>query len=135
METCPFCRIVAGDEDAHLLLETDRTTAFLDANPAVPGHTLIVPNEHRAHLFEGDPALVGDVFQSVQRVVRAMTRTLDPDGVSLFYTTGDLAGHVTHAHVHLLPRHVDDEIHLALARSDLDEADASELAGSIRAEI
>lgn len=135
MENCPFCRIIGGDEDAHLLLETDRTTAFLDENPAIRGHVLVVPNDHRAHLFAGDPALVGDVFQSVQRVVQAMNRTLEPDGVSLFYTSGDLTGQVRHAHVHLLPRDVDDDIHLALARGNLDEAAASTLAASIRAVI
>lgn len=135
MESCPFCRIVVGEGDAHLLLETENTTAFLDANPAVTGHALVVPNAHQVELFADDPAVVGDVFRSVQRVVRATNLALDPDGVSVFYTTGDLAGRVRHAHVHLLPRHVDDEIHLALARADLDEADASELASRIRAEI
>lgn len=135
MENCPFCRIVAGDGDAHLLLETERTTAFLDENPAVDGHTLVVPNEHHDHLFAADTALVGDLFQSVHRLARAMKRTLDPDGVSLFYTSGDLAGQVTHAHVHLLPRYTDDEVRLALARTELDPAAASSLAASIRAGI
>lgn len=135
METCSFCRIIEGDEDAHLLLETERTTAFLDENPAAGGHTLVVPNEHHDFLFTDDAALVSDVFVAAQRVVTAMKRTLDPDGVSLFYTSGGLAGQVTHAHVHLVPRYVDDDIHLALARLDLDDAEASRLAASIRAEV
>lgn len=135
MEPCPFCRLVAGELDAHLVLETGETTAFLDANPAVAGHTLVVPNAHRVELFAGDPAAVGDVFRSVQRVVRAMDRTLDPDGISVFYTTGDMAGRVTHAHVHLLPRHVDDDIHLALARDELEDAAATELAADLRAAL
>lgn len=135
MDSCPFCRIVAGEGDAHTVLETEATTAFLDANPAVTGHTLVVPNAHHVELFAGDPAIVGDVFRSVQRVVRAMNRTLDPDGVSVFYTTGDLAGRVTHAHVHLLPRDVDDDVHLALARAELDDVAAASLAARIRSEV
>lgn len=135
MDSCPFCRIVAGDGDAHVLLETEETTAFLDANPAVTGHTLVVPNEHHVELFAEAPTTVGDVFRSVRRVVRAMNRTLAPDGVSVFYTTGDLAGRVTHAHVHLLPRYLDDDIHLALARAELDDAAAASLASEIRAAV
>lgn len=135
MENCPFCRITAGEGDAHLLLETERTTAFLDENPAARGHTLVVPHEHRDFLFVDDAAAASDVFVTAQRVVQAMKRTLDPDGVSLFYTSGELAGQVTHAHVHLVPRYVDDDIHLALARGDLDDTEASRLAASIRAEI
>lgn len=133
MHDCTFCRIVAGERPAHVLLETERTTAFLDANPAVRGHSLVVPIKHHDLLFADDPALVADVFGAAHRVVTAMKRTLDPDGISLFYTSGELAGEVTHAHVHLLPRYVDDDVHLALARGELYDADASELAANIRA--
>lgn len=135
MENCPFCRIISGAGDAHVLLETERTTAFLDANPAVRGHTLVVPNAHHDFLFTDDAPLATDVFQAVQRVALAMKATLDPDGVSVFYTSGDLAGQVTHAHVHLLPRYADDDVHLALARDVLDDEDAAGLAERIRGRL
>jgi histidine triad (HIT) family protein len=42
-DDCLFCRIVAGDEDAHFVFEDDTCVAFLDARPLFPGHTLLVP--------------------------------------------------------------------------------------------
>lgn len=131
MESCPFCRIAAGEDEAHVIVGTDRSVAFLDENPAAPGHALVAPTTHTEALFEAEAATVADVFETVRRVVATMSRTLDPEGVSTFYTTGHLAGTVTHAHVHVVPRYDDDGIHVSLARHDLG-ADASGLADALR---
>ena len=132
MADCPFCEIVAGTRDAHRVYEGDRTVAFLDDDPAARGHLLVVPRDHREHLFDGDDGLVSAVFRTVHRVSLTLDRVLAPDGVSVFYTTSHLVGSVTHAHVHVVPRYADDDIRLALARRPLDEADARELAARVR---
>lgn len=132
MEDCPFCEIAAGDRDAHVVADAERTMAFLDTNPAVRGHTLVVPRAHRECLFTEESGVAAAVFGTVQRVAAAMDRSLDADGVSTFYTTGDLTGTVTHAHVHLLPRRADDGVHLALSRDALDDETGAALAGRIR---
>lgn len=131
METCAFCRIVAGETDAHVVYEDDRTAAFLDRNPAVAGHTLVVPRSHSEFLFTDDTALAGAVFETVRTVGMAIHETLGTDGVSLFYTSAGLVGTVTHAHVHVLPRYADDEIHLALARESVPDEEAARLAARI----
>lgn len=135
MASCPFCEIVDGRRTGHVLYEDDRTVAFLDGNPAVPGHALVAPRDHREYLFTEDELLSAGVFRTVRTVVRAMNRALEPDGVSVFYTSAGLVGSVTHAHVHLVPRSVDDDIHIALAREPLDDADAERLAGLIRENV
>lgn len=132
MAECPFCKIVAGERDAHVLVETDRTVAFLDGNPATPGHTLVVPRQHCEHLFAADETLPQAVFRTVQRVASAMNRTLDAEGVSTFYTSGPLAGTITHAHVHLVPRYEDDNITLTLSRNALDDEEGEALARLLR---
>lgn len=132
MEGCEFCQIVDGERNAHFLYENERTAAFLDRNPAIQGHSLVVPKTHHEFLFTEDEARVSAVFETVRTVARAMNQTLDPDGVSLFYTSAELVGRVTHAHVHVLPRYVDDDIHLALSRDSLDTTDAASLAQWIR---
>jgi len=132
MASCPFCAIVAGEGEAHRLYEGEATTAFFDADPATPGHALVVPNRHTAHLFTEDPTLATAVFETVRDVSRALDEIFDPDGVSLFYTSADLVGNVTHAHVHLVPRYDDDDIHLALPRNHVPEEDAARLAAAIQ---
>jgi histidine triad (HIT) family protein len=135
MAECPFCQIVAGEVDAHRLHEDELTVAFLDENPAARGHLLVVPRAHVQHLFaDDDESVPVAVFRTVHRVATALDRVLEPAGVSLFYTSAELVGSVTHAHVHVVPRYHDDSIHLALEREPLG-ADADALADRIRATL
>jgi histidine triad (HIT) family protein len=131
MAPCAFCQIASGERDAYVLYEDAETMAFLDSDPAVQGHTLVVPKTHREDLFLDEESSTMAVLETVQRVVRALERTVQPDGISLFYTSGDIVGRVTHAHVHLLPRYEDDDIHLSLARDSLEEDEAAHLAARL----
>lgn len=132
MARCEFCQIVGGDHEGHVLYEDDRTIAFLDANPAVEGHTLVLPKDHRAELLDAPDA--DAVFETVRLVSEQLEAHLEPDGFSVFYTTETLVGTVKHAHVHLLPRTVNDDVSLALERRPLDETFAATLAESVTKE-
>ena len=107
---CVFCAIVAGDADASVVAETERTVAFLDLAPVTPGHTLVVPRAHAARLAELDPADGCDVFGLGQRVAGALYRSdLRAEGVNLFLADGEAAGQeVFHAHLHVFPRFAGD---------------------------
>ena len=132
MEECPYCEIVAGESDAYILTDTGSTVAFLDRNPASTGHTLVVPKRHCEFLFQGDDPSSRPVFETIERLVEAMNLTLQPDGISTFYTSGPLVGSVSHAHVHLIPRYEDDTIRLSLTRNRLEDRDGEELARQLR---
>src|SRR5690606_21595714 len=43
---CLFCKIVAKEIPADVVLETDRALAFRDINPQAPTHVLVIPKEH-----------------------------------------------------------------------------------------
>ncbi len=128
MEDCEFCDIVKGRRPAAVIHETEHVLAFLDQQPAVRGHTLVVPKTHRETVFDPEGHVVGPVFDAVHRITRAMRETLDPKGFSVFHTSGGLVGHIRHAHVHLLPRYEEDGVHISLHREDLDEYEGSRLA-------
>lgn len=135
MVDCEFCAIAAGEQAAHVLTETEHAVAFLDEHPAVEGHTLVAPRTHLEELLTADEAVGLDVFRTVQAVANALARTLEPDGMSVFYTSGDLVGRVTHAHVHLLPRYADDAIGVSLARQPLSASTAERLVADVDAEL
>ena len=64
MTDCLFCKIVAGDVPAKIVLETERTIAFRDINPQAPTHVLVIPREHHttaAALAAADSDLLGDL--------------------------------------------------------------------------
>ncbi|GAB3665444.1 HIT family protein [Halopiger thermotolerans] len=133
-EECPFCRIIEGETDAHVVAEDARTIAFFDENPACEGHTLVAPTAHREDLL-ADEETNAAVFETVRTVSAAMEGLLEPDGFSVFYSTGPIVGQVEHAHVHLLPRYDDDDISLGLRRDELDDERASGLATRLRERV
>lgn len=135
MGGCRFCDIVAGVGRAHRLYEDDRTLAFLDDDPATPGHSLVIPKRHEGDLLLLEEDDLVAVVRTARTLATAMSTVLEPDGFSLFHTTGDLVGSVEHAHLHVVPRTVDDGIHLSLDRSPIDDAIERELVERLRAEL
>ncbi|ELZ18579.1 HIT domain-containing protein [Natrinema thermotolerans] len=131
-DDCEFCRIVAGEQAAHVLYEDERTLAFLDENPATPGHTLIVPRAHAEEVVTADEPTAAAVFETVRTVATALESVLEPDGFSVFHTSGPLVGSVDHAHVHLVPRRTDDDVRLSLSRTPLEPDAAADLTGRVR---
>lgn len=131
MEDCTFCQIGTSKKDAHVLAEGDSTVAFLDENPASLGHTLVAPKPHCEFLFRNG-SFFEEVFQTTKRIHAAIDQVLAPDGISLFYTSGPLAGEVSHAHVHLVPRYQHDDINIALARGRLNKEESEELVQELR---
>lgn len=129
---CQFCRIVSGSAEAHRIREDEYSLAFLDANPATTGHTLVVPKTHRTDLLPTTGPVAGAVFRTVRDVAVAIEGALDPDGFSLFHSSGLVAGTVEHAHVHLLPRYEDDDVALSLDRGRLSADEGERLAEQFR---
>jgi len=135
VDDCAFCRIVSGEDEAHVLYEDERTVAFLDENPAVEGHALVIPKAHREDVLAGDGATAAAVFDTVQTVSRALDAAFEPDGFSVFHSSGSLVGNVEHAHVHVVPRETDDGVHVSLPRRELSEREGSRSAAEIRAQF
>ena len=98
-----FCRIVAGSEPAHLVLDDDVAVAFLDHRPVFPGHVLVVPRRHIETLVDFDPAELGPFFERVQRVTAGVQAAMEAHG-SFVAMNNVVSQSVAHAHVHVVPR-------------------------------
>ena len=100
---CLFCRIIAGDLPAHVVLETDAAVAFLDIRPVFPGHVLVVPRTHYDTVMDVPTAELEPLFTAVQRVSRAIETGLAADGV-FNGINNRVSQSVPHVHVHAIPR-------------------------------
>ena len=49
---CIFCGIVAGENPSTTIAQTERAVAFMDINPATPGHALVIPRSHATDLLD-----------------------------------------------------------------------------------
>lgn len=107
--TCPFCAIVAGQQDASIVAESPAAIAFLDLRQAVPGHVLVVPRQHVETIFDLDPALGGELMALATRIAQALQASLAPPGLNLWQSNGAAGGQeVPHLHLHVQPRQVGD---------------------------
>ena len=107
MTGCAFCAIVTGDSTAAVVLETERTMAFLDIRPLFPGHTLLVPRVHVETLTDLPPDLIEPLFRDAQRLAAAMESALGAAG-SLVALNNRVSQSVPHLHVHVVPRNRKD---------------------------
>ena len=101
--TCLFCRIVAGEIPADVVLETPDSVAFRDINPQAPVHVLVIPRAHHPDvgtLATADPELAGRLLRDVAAVAAAEGVG---GGYRLVFNTGAEAGQsVFHVHGHVL---------------------------------
>jgi histidine triad (HIT) family protein len=134
---CVFCKIVAGQIPSSKVHEDPETLAFLDINPVVKGHVLVIPKHHYDTLPQMPPEALRAVMLSVQRVMRALTRSLKADGVNLFQANGAAAGQeVPHVHFHVIPRFASDAHAWNWRQLKYDNpAEASDYATRIRAAL
>ena len=124
VDGCVFCAILAGSAPSFQIYEDEHTLAFLDINPIVAGHTLVVPKSHTTDLHEISAEQLALTAQSAQRVGRLLTDRLECEGINLLHATGRVAWQtVFHLHLHVLPRFSDDGLILPF----FDRGDAGEL--------
>ncbi len=109
---CLFCRIVRGEIPAVRIFEDDATLAFLDINPIVKGHTLVIPKAHFDPLMNTPDDVLARVIRTVRLVARAHVAGLRAEGVNLHQSNGSPAGQVIpHLHFHVIPRFAHDGHH------------------------
>jgi histidine triad (HIT) family protein len=111
---CVFCGITEHRVESSLVTQDDRTMAFLDLQPATPGHTLVVPRAHASALAELDPDDGAAIWATGLRVAAALRACGLADGINFFLADGVAAGQeVWHVHLHVLPRTPGDGVRLS----------------------
>ncbi len=103
MAACAFCRIVAGEAPAHVVLDDEVAVGFLDIRPLFPGHVLLVPRDHIEVLPDLPASLVGPLFERAQRIAAAVVEVLGAQG-SFVAMNNTVSQSVPHLHVHVVPR-------------------------------
>ncbi len=100
---CLFCRVVAGDEAAHIVWDTTETVGFLDIRPVFKGHVLVVPRVHVDTFTELPDDLVAPFFTAGRRIAAAMIEALGAQG-SFVAMNNVVSQSVPHLHIHVVPR-------------------------------
>lgn len=112
---CVFCHLEL-EPNQHVIFENS-SCMFLQLHSAnaerVPlrGAGVIVPKKHRQTVFDLKEHEWTDTFQLLKEVKGWMDRTYQPSGYNVGWNCGSVGGqHISHAHLHVLPRYEFEEM-------------------------
>lgn len=94
-----FTKIIRGEIPCHKIYEDDKTLAFLDVNPTVPGHTLVVAKKQVDLLWDLPDKDYQAVWATSKKVAKRLGEAFPGKRVGV-KVIGD---EVPHAHIHLVP--------------------------------
>lgn len=93
-----FSKIIAGEIPSHKIYEDDKMLAFLDINPEVDGHILVVPKIEVDKVYDLPPDYYDALWRTVQVVALRLEEVLGSRAIIKVIGTD-----VPHAHVHVMP--------------------------------
>lgn len=109
MNDCIFCKIIHKEIPSYTIYEDDKVKAFLDIEPDVNGHTLIIPKKHYTDISDLDNETLTHIFDVARYLKSLMETKLQIDGLTLVQNNGDVQ-EVKHFHLHLKPHYQEEQV-------------------------
>ena len=132
---CIFCKIANGEIPSRTLYEDEKFRVIMDLGPATRGHSLILPKEHYANLYEIPEDLAADAAKLAKKLAIRMTEKLGADGFNIIQNNNEAAGQtVPHYHVHLIPRYQNDGQHILWDPGEMPAEEMDEILNTILAD-
>ncbi len=94
-----FSKIIAGDIPSFKIAESEKFIAFLDIEPLVKGHVLVVPKTEVDKIFDVPDDYLAEMLVFAKPVAHAIEKAFNCKrcGISV------VGLEVPHAHMHLVP--------------------------------
>lgn len=123
-----FTKIINREIPGHIIAEDDDTIAFLDIQPLVKGHTLVVPKKEVDYIFDLEETDYLHLMNFAKKVAAAVEKTIPciRIGVSV------IGLEVPHTHVHLIPLNRMDDINFSRPKLSPSQEELAEVAEAIR---
>ena len=126
-----FSRIIAGEIPCYKVAEDDRFFAFLDINPLVKGHTLVVPKQEVDYIYDLSDEDLGAMHVFAKRVAVAIKKAFPCIKVG----QAVLGLEVPHAHIHLVPMQSEKDMLFSNPKLKLTQEEFAAVAEAIRAAL
>jgi len=94
-----FSRIISGDIPCYKIAEDENYFAFLDINPLIEGHTLVVPKKEVDYIFDLEDNILAGMHLFSKRVAKAIEAVIPCERIGVTV----IGLEVPHAHIHLIP--------------------------------
>lgn len=132
MQDCLFCKIAKGELPCKKVYEDRDTIAFLDINPANPGHTLVMPRRHADAIFDADEESLKSTVMALKKVATGIKEKIPCEGINIIQNNGKAAGQiVNHLHFHIIPRRKGDSVVISYPRMKSIESELNQIAAKL----
>jgi histidine triad (HIT) family protein len=122
-----FTKIINREIPGHIVAEDGKFIAFLDINPLVPGHTLVVPKIEVDYIFDLDDTTITELNLFAKKVAKAIKKSVPCLRIGIAV----IGLEVPHTHVHLVPLNSMDDINFTRPKLHPSNAELEEVAKKI----
>ncbi len=112
-----FSKIIAGEIPSYRIAEDENFFAFLDINPLVEGHTLVIPKLEIDKFFDVPDDYLEEIFLFAKPIAKAIERAFHCNRCGLSVVGIE----VPHAHMHLVPINGADDLNFTRRKLKLSE--------------
>lgn len=122
-----FTKIVNGEIPAYKIAEDDDFLAFLDVQPLVKGHTLVIPKKETDLIFDLEEEEFKDLWAFAQKVAKKVGAAIPCIRVGVAVVGLE----VPHAHIHLVPLNTVEDLNFKNERLKLTPEEYQEIQQTI----
>ena len=126
-----FSRIVSREISAHIVAETADFLAFLDVNPLVMGHVLVIPKKEIDYIFDMDDESYLGLTLFAKVVANGVKKAFPCKKIGVAVVGLE----VPHVHMHLIPINNVSDMNFSKEKLNPTPEDLVEAAAKIRAEF
>ena len=123
-----FSRIIAGEIPSYKVAESEQFYAFLDINPLVKGHTLVVPKREVDYIFDLEDDELAAMHVFAKSVALAIQQAFPCKKVG----EAVIGLEVPHAHIHLSPSQKESDMLFSNPKLKLSNEEFVAVAEAIR---
>jgi histidine triad (HIT) family protein len=123
-----FTKIINREIPGHIVAEDERYIAFLDINPLVMGHTLVVPKKEVDYIFDLDDDTLTGLQLFCKKVAGGIRAAFPCNRVGIAVVGLE----VPHTHVHLVPLNSMDDINFSRRKLNPSKEELAAAAEKIR---
>lgn len=122
-----FSRIINGEIPSYKVAEDENFYAFLDINPLMKGHTLVVPKQEVDYIFDLDDDYLQKMIVFAKRVAEKIKCKIECKKVAMVV----LGLEVPHAHIHLIPMNTESDVDFRKEKLNLTPEEFTQIAAML----
>jgi len=126
-----FTKIIRGEIPSYKIAEDERYFAFLDINPLMAGHTLVVPKTETDYIFDLNDNDLSGMMLFAKKVAMGIEKAIPCARIGVAV----LGLEVPHAHIHLVPMNTMADLNFKNPKLKFTPEEFTKIAGKISEKV